>query len=93
MDSTEQYAHWLALSTAINRTGRPIYLDFCPHAIGDGLGTETKGKLMYAPPKDWSLEQRRALANSLLVEYVCGLARAPDGSARSLERSPSPQRV
>ena len=24
---------------------------------------------MYAPPKDWSLAQRRALGNSLLVEY------------------------
>lgn len=24
---------------------------------------------MYAPPKDWTLEQRRALANQLLVEY------------------------
>ena len=24
---------------------------------------------MYAPPKDWTLAQRRALANSLLVEY------------------------
>ena len=28
-----------------------------------------EGKLMYAPPKDWSLAQRRALSNSLLVEY------------------------
>ena len=28
-----------------------------------------KGKLMYAPPKDWTLAQRRALSNSLLVEY------------------------
>ena len=49
--------------------GRPIYLDFCPHAIGDGTGTEAKGKLMYAPPKDWTLAQRKAVANSLLVEY------------------------
>lgn len=24
---------------------------------------------MYAPPKDWTLAQRHALANSLLVEY------------------------
>ena len=27
------------------------------------------GKLMYAPPKDWTVSQRRALSNSLLVEY------------------------
>lgn len=24
---------------------------------------------MYAPPKDWTLAQRKAVANSLLVEY------------------------
>ena len=28
-----------------------------------------KGKLLYSPPKEWSLAQRRALSNSLLVEY------------------------
>ena len=71
MSSAEQYAAWSALSTALNKTGRPIYLDFCPHAIADGVGTETpKGSLMYAPPADWTLAQRRGLANSLLVEYV-----------------------
>jgi alpha-galactosidase len=70
VESAKQYAHWSALSVAINKTGRPIYLDFCPHAIADGVGTEVpKGKLMYAPPKDWSLAQRRALSNSLLVEF------------------------
>ena len=70
VNSSEQYAAWHALSTALNKTGRPIYLDFCPHAIADGVGTEVPvGKLMYAPPKDWTLEQRKVLANSLLVEY------------------------
>eukprot|EP00316_Scyphosphaera_apsteinii_P008274 CAMPEP_0119341642 /NCGR_PEP_ID=MMETSP1333-20130426/102897_1 /TAXON_ID=418940 /ORGANISM="Scyphosphaera apsteinii, Strain RCC1455" /LENGTH=468 /DNA_ID=CAMNT_0007353669 /DNA_START=59 /DNA_END=1466 /DNA_ORIENTATION=- len=70
VNSTEQYAAWAALTRALNKTGRPIYLDFCPHAIADGIGTEVpKGKLMYAPPKDWTLPQRRALSNSLLVEY------------------------
>mmetsp|Transcript_10621 Transcript_10621/g.34070 ORF Transcript_10621/g.34070 Transcript_10621/m.34070 type:complete len:467 (+) Transcript_10621:3-1403(+) len=70
VESAGQYAHWSALSTALNKTGRPIYLDLCPHAIADGVGTEVpKGKLMYAPPKEWTLSQRRALANSLLVEY------------------------
>jgi len=69
VSSAEQYSHWSALTAALNRTGRPIYLDYCPHAIADGHGTEAPaGKLMYAPPKDWSLEQRRALANQLLVE-------------------------
>jgi len=69
VNSSEQYAAWSALSAALNRTGRPIYLDFCPHAIADGQGTESKGKLMYAPPNDWTLAQRRAIANQLLVEY------------------------
>ena len=69
INSTEQYAAWLSLSMALNQTGRPIYLDICPHAIGNGVGTEKKGKLMYAPPKDWSLAQRKAIGNSLLVEY------------------------
>ena len=70
VESTAQYAHWHALTAALNATGRPIYLDYCPHAIADGIGTEQpKGKLMYAPPTDWTLEQRRALSNSLLVEY------------------------
>lgn len=70
VESKAQYAHWHALTTALNSTGRPIYLDYCPHAIADGIGTEQpKGKLMYAPPKDWTLSQRKALSNSLLVEY------------------------
>ena len=47
--SAEQYAHWAALTAAVNRTGRRVYLDYCPHAIGTGKGTETKGKLMHAP--------------------------------------------
>ena len=70
VESSAQYSHWLALTTALNRTGRPIYLDYCPHAIANGEGTEVpRGKLIYAPPADWSLSQRRALANSLLVEF------------------------
>ena len=60
----------IRLGLTLVDSGRPIYLDLCPHAIADGVGTETpKGKLMYAPPADWSLAQRRALSNSLLVEY------------------------
>ena len=33
------------------------------------MGTETKGKVMYVPPKDWTLAQRKAVSNSMLVEY------------------------
>ena len=52
VEPAAQYAHWSALSTAVNKTGRPIYLDFCPHAIADGVGTEVpKGKLMCTPPR------------------------------------------
>ena len=70
VEASAQLGYWAALSQAVNRTGRPIYLDFCPHAVADGVGTEVpKGKLLYSPPKEWSLAQRRALSNSLLVEY------------------------
>ena len=38
-------------------------------AIPVGRDAMVLGKLMYAPPKDWTVSQRRALSNSLLVEY------------------------
>ena len=69
-----QYEAWKALGDALNRTGRPIYYAICPHVPtpGSGAGKEFSGagQLSYAPPPEWSADQRHALANSILVEYV-----------------------
>ena len=69
-----QYRAWKALGDALNRTGRPIYYSICPHTPmpthGAGKEFSGPGQLAYAPPSAWSREQRRALANSILVEYV-----------------------
>ena len=37
MSSSQVYA---IFRDAVNKTGRPIYLDIRPHAIADGIGTE-----------------------------------------------------
>jgi hypothetical protein len=37
---------------------------------GEGLPAEWTGTLAYAPPTEWTHEERKALANSILVEYV-----------------------
>ena len=69
-----QYAAWKALGDALNRTGRPVYYSICPHvptpAAGAGREFAGKGQLSYAPPPEWTMTQRHALANSILVEYV-----------------------
>lgn len=39
-------------------------------SAGEGLPAEWTGNLAYAPPPEWTHEERKALANSILVEYV-----------------------
>lgn len=67
-----QYAGFAALRDALNRTGKAIYYSICPHAVcpGRGPGRPYHGASVYAPPAEWSVAQRHALANSLLVEYT-----------------------
>jgi alpha-galactosidase len=70
VDAAQQYAQWAALWDAFNKTGRPIYLSICPHAVASGAGTEVpKDAIIYAPPAEWTRDDRHRLANSLLVEY------------------------
>lgn len=42
----------------------------CPFQFCTGLPIEWVGDLAYAPPPEWTAEQRHALANSILVEYT-----------------------
>ena len=64
-----QYRAWAQLRDALNATGRPIYYSICPRT-GTPRGGEYRGRSVYAPPPAWTVEERRALANSVLVEYV-----------------------
>eukprot|EP00038_Savillea_parva_P008429 m.176929 g.176929 ORF g.176929 m.176929 type:complete len:581 (+) comp14252_c0_seq1:36-1778(+) len=68
-----QYDAWNAFGEALNKTGRPIYYSICPHRVvekGQGLPGVWDGRMAYAPPPEWTAEQRYNLANSILVEYV-----------------------
>jgi hypothetical protein len=70
VEAAQQSDHWSALRDALNKTGRPIFLSICPHAVASGAGTEVpRGAVIYAPPPEWTREERHQLANSLLVEY------------------------
>lgn len=70
VEAAQQFEHWSALRDAVNKTGRPIYLSICPHAVASGAGTEVpKDAVIYAPPPEWTRAERHNLANSLLVEY------------------------
>jgi hypothetical protein len=66
-----QYDAWMTLGKALNATGRPIYYSICPHTLVSlDVSTEWAGHLAYAPPPEWTADQRHNLANSILVEYV-----------------------
>lgn len=73
-----QYAAWKAFGDALNATGRAIYYSICPHTPIPHTGTAAEfahqiadpPEPAYAPPPQWGKEQRHALANSILVEYV-----------------------
>jgi hypothetical protein len=69
-----QYAAWKVLGEALNATGRPIYYSICPRVLTPATGAAKEfagaGQLAYAPPPEWSVAARHALANSILVEYV-----------------------
>lgn len=64
VDAKKQYAAWAAMRDALNATSRPIWYYICPHRPGMGYHG-----LSYAPPPEWTRDERRALANSLIVEY------------------------
>ena len=68
-----QYDAWMELGNELNATGRPIYYSICPHhpiKPTDGLPSEWVGDVAYSPPPEWSMAERHALANSILVEYT-----------------------
>ena len=68
-EPAEQYAHWLALGEALNRTGRPVWYSICPHMPATWpIDGKRKKMLAYSPPPVWTRDQRARLANSILVE-------------------------
>jgi alpha-galactosidase len=72
-DPAAELAAWAAVAAALNATGRPIYLSICPKS---NLPANTTGALtpyagqggLYFPPQSWTAAQKRAVANSWLVE-------------------------
>ena len=75
MDPVQQLRRWQELRDALNRTGRPIYYSICPHGKPPSTGPSTPwvhngSGLCYSPPRSWTAEQRKATANSILVEYT-----------------------
>ena len=76
MDPALQLARWGELRDALNRTGRPIWYSICPHGKpGADTGTvvdwyRNGTGLCYSPPLSWTAEDRKGVANSILVEYV-----------------------
>ena len=75
-DPAVQLVAWQALSSAVARaagqSGREVYVAICPHTTAPANGTSAPyaGRSVYAPPASWSAEQRAAVANSVLVEYL-----------------------
>lgn len=67
-----EYEAWAELRDALNKTGRPIYYSICPKTVAPDYGTATPyaGQRVYSPPSNWTRDERAALANSILVEYV-----------------------
>ena len=80
IDPESQLTHWGEFRDALNATGHPIYYSICPHSVvphpdGPGGWWWTRGRNgtepnTYAPPIVWTANQRRRLANSLLVEFT-----------------------
>lgn len=67
-----EYEAWAQMRDALNSTGRPIYYSICPKTAAPDLGPAVPyaGQLVYSPPSNWTRDDRAALANSILVEYV-----------------------
>jgi hypothetical protein len=75
VDPSVQLQHWQMLRDALNATGRPIYYSICPHghvpASGPSAPWYKNGTgYVYAPPLSWTADERKGVANSLLVEYT-----------------------
>jgi hypothetical protein len=60
-----QEIYWGQFRDAFNRTGKPVYLYFCPRSFVDSIGPPVYD----GPPREWSGELRKGLANTLLTEY------------------------
>lgn len=75
MDPTIELQHWQGLRDALNKTGHPIYYSICPHgkvpAVGPSVPWYKNGTGRgYTPPLSWTADERKGVANSLLVEYT-----------------------
>ena len=75
VDPAQQLRRWQELRDALNKTGREIYYSICPH--GKPLATGSSEPWYkngtghcYSPPLGWTAEERKATANSILVEYT-----------------------
>ena len=75
IDPASQLLHWGELRDALNATGHRVLYSICPHSTVPRTGPSAPWwhngtGLVYAPPLSWTAEQRKGLANSLLVEYT-----------------------
>lgn len=73
-DAETQWAHWHAFAQALNATGEHVYFDICPKTQASTSPSSVVkpfgNHLVYAPPLNWTAEQRDAAANSQLVEFT-----------------------
>ena len=74
VDPAKQLANWRSLRDAIGTASNDtIYLSICPHGTTPATGTaapwyKNGTGLVYAPPPEWTTDERRGLANSILVQ-------------------------
>ena len=68
-----ELAAWGAMRDALNATGKAVYFSTCPKtripAGARGPAAAYAGTIEYAPPPQWTAQDRAALANSVLVEF------------------------
>jgi len=88
-----QLARWQEVRDALNATGKGVYLSACPRTASPDAGSAPFADgFVYAPPLNWTAQERIGAANGLLVEYVntvdawyfgnesgCHMARHPCG--------------
>ena len=73
-----QLKMWQELRDALNKTGRPIYTEFCPRSYGGTLVPPNKTTqdcnpgercINDGPPHEWDGPTRANLANAILTEF------------------------
>ena len=72
-DPAAELAAWAGAAAALNATGRPIFFSICPKSnaprnLTGPLQPYAGEGGLYFPPQVWTREQKRAVANSWLVE-------------------------